>query len=146
MPDQPNSRNDDSFGFAEFLIRAAGALLLVLLTYNPSGHSYFHWVYAHFTGDGLQALHYFVGVVFLAGWTILVVATGRSLGQFGTIIGALLIGTGIWLLVDLGVINADSRTALVWLALIALALLLAVGLSWSHVWRRLSGQLEVDDD
>ena len=57
-----------------------------------------------------------------------------------------MIGTGIWLLVDLGVVHAGTVNTIVWLALFALATLLAIGLSWSHIWRRLSGQLEVDED
>jgi len=61
-------------------------------------------------------------------------------------IGAALIGTGIWLLVDLGVLHAESMSTIAWLVLFALATLLAIGLSWSHIWRRLSGQLEVDED
>jgi hypothetical protein len=57
-----------------------------------------------------------------------------------------LLGTGIWLLVDVGVLHPDSTGAITWLALFALATLLAIGMSWSHIWRRLSGQLEVDTD
>jgi hypothetical protein len=63
-------------------------------------------------------------------------------GFWGRVFG----GSGIWLLVDVGVLRAGSMNAIAWLALFALGTLLAVGLSWSHVWRRLSGQLEVDDD
>ena len=33
-----------------------------------------------------------------------------------------------------------------WVILIILSVMLAIGLSWSHVWRRLTGQFEVDDD
>ena len=70
----------------------------------------------------------------------------NSLETLGIVILIALVGTGIWLLVDLGVIRADSTRAITWLALFAVGLILAVGLSWSHLWRRLSGQLEVDDD
>jgi hypothetical protein len=122
-----------SFGFVDFLWRWAAALVLVFATYNPTGTSYFHWVKAAFGGEGLDALHYFV-------------ATERSLGALGSIIGAALLGTGIWLLVDVGVLHPDSTGAITWLALFALATLLAIGMSWSHIWRRLSGQLEVDTD
>ncbi len=73
------------------------------------------------------------------------VATQRSLGNLGIAILLALVATGIWLLVDLGVVNADSSRAIAWISLFAVAFILAVGLSWSHVWRRLSGQLEVDD-
>jgi len=135
-----------SFGFVDFLWRWIAALLLVLATYNPSGKSYVHWVKNSFSGEGLEALHYFVGVILIAGWAVFLIATERSLGALGSVIGAALLGTGIWLLVDIGVLHPDSTSSIAWLALIALATLLAIGMSWSHIWRRLSGQLEVDTD
>ena len=146
MNDKTVVKTHQSFGFVDFLWRWLLALLLVFVSYNPTGWSWFHWVQSALSGEGLGPVHYFTGVILLAGWTILVIATQRSLGMLGSIIGAALIGTGIWLLVDLGVVSAGSMNAISWLAMFALATLLAVGLSWSHVWRRLSGQLEVDDD
>ena len=146
MNDKNRSQSHRSFGIVDFLWRWAAALALVFLTYNPSGKSYFHWVKAAFNGEGLDPLHYFLGVILIAGWTIFIIATERSLGALGSLIGAALIGTGLWLLVDLGVLRADNMSTISWLALFALGTLLAIGLSWSHIWRRLSGQLEVDDD
>ena len=73
------------------------------------------------------------------------IATSRSLGTLGTVLSAAVIGTGIWLLADIGMVRAGSATAITWLALVALAILLAIGLSWAHIWRRLSGQIEVDE-
>jgi hypothetical protein len=32
-----------------------------------------------------------------------------------------------------------------WIAIVCVALLLALGLSWSHLWRRLTGQVDTDD-
>lgn len=135
-----------SFGLTDFLWRWIAALLLVLVTYNPSGNSWVHWAWSAFEGEGLRALHYFTGALLLAGWAIFLIATERSLGILGSILGVAVIGTGMWLLVDLGLLHPESSSAIAWLALVALATLLAVGLSWSHIWRRLSGQLEVDDD
>ncbi len=146
MNDHASRKPHTSFGIVDFLWRWAAGLLLVFATWNPAGYSWFHWAKAAFSGDGLGPLHYFVGVILLAGWTIFLIATERSLGAIGSIIGAALIGTGIWLLVDLGVLHAESMTTIAWLALFAVATLLAIGLSWSHIWRRLSGQLEVDED
>ena len=140
-----NGRKADSFGFTSFLWRLVASLIMVVATYNPAGLSYFHWVSTAFTESRMGAVHFFVGVVLLIGWTIFWVATSRSLGTLGTILGAALIGTGIWVLAQAGLVHADSRNAILWLSLIALAILLAIGLSWSHVWRRLSGQLEVDE-
>lgn len=139
-----NGRHD-SFGFPEFAWRWAAATALVLATFNPSGHSYFHWVWNAISTEGLGAIHYFLGVVLLAAWSVFLVATWNSLETLGIVILVALVGTGIWLLVDLGVIRPESTSAITWLALFALGLILAVGLSWSHVWRRLSGQLEVDE-
>ena len=73
------------------------------------------------------------------------IATSRSLGTLGTVLSAAVIGTGIWLLADIGIVQAGSATAITWLSLVALAILLAIGLSWAHIWRRLSGQIEVDE-
>ena len=87
-----------------------------------------------------------MGIVLLALWTMFLVATERSLGALGSIIGAALLATGIWLLVDIGLLHPDSTSAIAWLALFALGTLLAIGISWSHIWRRLTGQLEVDTD
>jgi len=134
------------FGFMDFVWRLLASTVLVIATYNPSGASYVHWVASAFSSQGLGAVHVFFGVLLLTGWTIFGVATRNSLGTLGTILGAALIGTAVWLLSRLGLVHADSMSAMTWLALISLAMLLAVGLSWSHIWRRLSGQLEVDDN
>jgi hypothetical protein len=133
------------FGAADFLWRWIAAVVLVLITFNPSGYSYFHWVKEAFTADGADAIHYFLGVLLLICWTVFVIATSNSLGIIGTIMGVALIGTGFWLLADVGIIDADSTTAITWLALFALATLLAIGVSWSHMRRRLTGQVDVDD-
>jgi hypothetical protein len=146
MNDKRINKPHRSFGFIDFLWRWALALALVIATYNPSGKSYFHWVKAAFSGEGLEPLHYFIGVLLIAGWAIFLIATEHSLGALGSIIGAAVLGTGIWLLVDLGVLHPNSMTAIAWLVLFGVGTLLAIGMSWSHIWRRLSGQLEVDTD
>lgn len=146
MNEQSNIKVHRSFGVTDFLWRWGAALVLVLASYNPSGWSWFHWARDAFNGDGLGPLHYFTGVILVAGWTVFIIATQRSLGFLGVLIGAAVIGTGIWLLVDVGVLRAGSMHAIAWLAIFALGTLLAVGLSWSHIWRRMSGQLEVDED
>lgn len=135
-----------SFGAIDFLWRWLVAILLVLATYNPSGHSFVHWVFESFGEQNLGPMHFLAGVILAAGWAAYLAATGNSLGTLGTVLGAALIGGCIWLLVDLNVVHADSTSAVVWLSLLALATLLAIGMSWSHFWRRMSGQLEVDDN
>lgn len=141
-----SSKSRSPFGFLDFIWRLLASVVLVFATYNPSGVSYVHWLASAFSSQGLGAVHVFFGVLLLTGWTIFGVATRNSLGTLGSILGAALIGTGVWLLSRLGLVHADSLSAMTWLALISLAILLAIGLSWSHIWRRLSGQLEVDDN
>lgn len=134
------------FTFMSFVWRFLAALALVLLTYNPTEYSFYHWASAALAGGGLEAVHYFTGVLLLIGWTILIFATQSSLDIFGMILAAALLGTGVWLLIDLGVLRADSLTAVTWIVLICVAAVLAIGLSWSHIWRRLTGQVDIAEE
>jgi hypothetical protein len=47
--------------------------------------------------------------------------------------------------IDFGVLNPQRPTIFTWLLLFALATTLAIGISWSHIRRRVSGQSDVDD-
>ncbi len=128
-----------------FFWRMLFALILVISTYNPTEYSYYGWIRDVVADGSLGPEHFFVGVIIVIGWTILLIASYRSLGKFGLFLGAAFFGTLIWLLTDLGLLEAESFSAITWISLVCLAGLLAVGLSWSHVWRRLTGQFEVDD-
>jgi hypothetical protein len=55
------------------------------------------------------------------------------------------VAAALWVLYDFGVLRLNDPSANVWLALIALSLVLGIGLSWSHVRRSLSGQSDMDD-
>src|SRR3546814_18994656 len=56
-----------------------------------------------------------------------------------------LLAASIWVLIDWGLLQADSGDAIAWIVLVCAAIILAVGLSWAHVWRRLTGQYAVDE-
>ena len=129
----------------QILIRFVGALLVILLTFNPTGYSYVHWLGDALKGAGIEPQHAFVGVVLLIGWTIMVRATFRSLGAIGLLLVSALIGTFVWLLDSYGLFETQSDSIIVWLALISLSALLAIGTSWSHVRRKITGQIDVDD-
>lgn len=145
---ESNSRGKSSGEFTAlgFLWRVLFSLVLVLATYNPTGFSYYNWASEAISASGFGAVHFFVGVVLLVGWVILWVATWRALETLGVILAAIVIGAFVWLLIDLGLLDTGSSAAIRWIALVSLALLLGIGLSWSHIWRRLTGQLEVDED
>jgi hypothetical membrane protein len=114
-------RTSAEFDWAGFGLRLAATLVLVLATCNPSGWFYAHWLKNAFSNSGLGPEHFVAGIV-------------------------ILIGGLVWLLIDFGVLRIDSVSEFAWVILIILSVMLAIGLSWSHVWRRLTGQFEVDDD
>ena len=132
------------FNLLSFTLRFLASLLLVMVTYNPTDYSYVGWLQAA-PENPLGPEHFVVGIALLIGWVILLAATQRSLGTFGLLLGGALLGGVVWLLTDIGWLNVSSVSSATWVGLICVAALLAVGLSWSHVWRRLTGQFEVDD-
>jgi uncharacterized membrane protein len=86
-----------------------------------------------------------IGIVLLAGWVVFLRATFQSLGVLGLLLGAAFFAALVWLLVDFGLLATDSVSTMAWVTIVCLALLLAVGMSWSHVRRRMTGQVDVDD-
>jgi len=131
------------FDFSSFLIRLAVALVLVFATYNPSGYSWYHWfIEAENKVDPLIAL---AAIVLIIGWVIYLRATIHSLGLIGTSLAATLFGTIIWALVYYGLLSLDNITILSYIILVMLSLMMALGISWSHIRRRISGQVDVDD-
>ena len=85
------------------------------------------------------------GIVLIIGWAIFLRATGRSLGAFGLILATAFFGTLLWMLIDWNLVPADSVTAISYIVLAILSGILAIGISWSHVRRRMTGQVDVDE-
>jgi hypothetical protein len=129
--------------FTGFLLRLAAAAVLVTLTYNPTGHSFVHWVAATF--PSVQPMQAIAGLVLLGGWAFFAHATWRALGTFGLVLLAALFAAVIWLFVSWGWIRLGDSGVLTWVALAMLTLLLAIGTSWSLVQRRVTGQVDVDE-
>ena len=131
------------FTAGSFLGRWVFAVALVFGTYNPSGYSYISWLLAEGTEFGpVLAI---VGLVLLIAWIIYLRATFLSMGWLGVTLGTALFASIIWLLVDIGWLSLDSTGHIAYLALLLLSLILATGMSWSHIRRRLTGQFDVDD-
>lgn len=134
-------------GWSGFFLRFLGALAVVFLTYNPTGYSYVGWI---MPGGDFNSLEFgpvqaLAGVVLLIGWVIFLRATQRSLGNLGLILAIALVATLVWLLLDYGLVKADSASAITWIVLVCVAAVMAIGMSWSHVRRVMSGQVDVDD-
>ena len=147
MAEQSKSRSSyRDLSAGDFLVRVVAALVLVLATYNPTSFSFYDWVSSAVSLGTLGALHFFVGILLLIGWSIFAVASFQSLGPIGLALGAAFFATLVWLLLDFGVLTLDSGTAITWVVLICLSGLLAIGVSWSHIWRRMTGQVDVVDE
>lgn len=122
-----------------FLLRLVAAVLLVFATYNPSGTSFAHWVRQG--GAGPLPLKILAGIVLLAGWVFCIRATHRSLGHAGALLAGAFFGVLVWLFVDLKGVDVKG-SAVTWIVLSCLAATLAVGLSFSLVKRRVTGQVD----
>lgn len=126
------------------LLRFLFALLLVLLSYNPTGYSYFHWLYNGFR----EVSPYIVmaGLVLLIGWGLYLKATFNSMGIIGVLASAALLGCVVWMFIYWGWLSATNASAMTWVVEVLVAGLLAMGMCWSHFTRRMSGQVDIEDD
>ena len=129
------------FNFTSFLLRLLFAALLVFLTYNPSDYSWVGWL----TSEVPMVYKVAGGIVLLIGWVIFLRATWNSLGPIGTVLAAAFFAVIIWLLIEWNILSLDSATVFQWVILVILTGVLAVGMSWSHVRRRISGQYDTDE-
>jgi len=139
------AKND--FSWYGFFIRLLFALVLVYTTYNPSGYSYYHWAKEALVAEPLTitpSLAMF-SVVLLIGWTVYLRATFRSLGLFGLLLAFAFFGIIVWWLIDMGWLGLDNVSIFSYIGLFILSAVLATGMSWSHIRRRISGQADMDD-
>lgn len=131
------------------VIRFVVALILVFCTYNPYEKSYFHWLRSYLnptteSGTSLPLL-VLAGVVLLIGWTVYLRATMRSLGIFGLGLAVAFFGALLWLAIDFEIVSLENTKLVVTLILIIFAGVIATGITWSHIRRRITGQTDVDD-
>jgi hypothetical protein len=135
-------RVNDEFSFAGFLWRLVFSVALVLVTFNPSGHSYYHWLADGF--PSVQPVEAIAGILLLGAWVFFVRSTLAVMGALG--IGLLLafFAAIIWWLVSQGWLDISNRSTLAWVVLLVLGLVLGIGMSWSLIRQKLSGQASVD--
>ena len=133
------ARSDFTIG--SFFLRFLFALALVFLTYNPTDYS---WV-GYLQSDIAAVYKAASGIVLLIGWVMFLRATWRSLGPIGTALAIAFFGILIWLFIEWGFFALDDTVVVQWVVLFVLAGVLAVGMSWSHVRRKLSGQYDTDE-
>ena len=126
-----------------FLLRWAFAFLLLAATFNPTDWNFVQWARANFSEQ--MPLTVLLGLLLLVGYIIYLRATFRSIGTFGMLLVLAIVGAILWVLYDWGWLTLENSNQNTWIGLIALSVVLGIGLSWSHVRRKLSGQADMDD-
>ena len=130
-------------GAGGILVRFVVAASLVCLTWNPTAYNYTRWAAENWSD--LAAIIVFVGLVMLTAWIIFLRATARSLGVIGIILAVALAASILWILLEYDLVDPANRDTLTWVVLLLLSAILAAGMSWSHLRRRMAGQLDTDD-
>jgi hypothetical protein len=126
--------------FTGALIRIALALLLVLGTFNPTGYSLFHWITAApvavTPGKALAVLTLAIG------WLVCLRTAFIAMGKAGLLLALALFAVLVWFLVDRQVVSLTG-SGIVWVSLVVVGVLLGLGLSWSLLRAKATGQIEV---
>lgn len=125
-----------------FLFRWLGALVLVLGTYNPTEYNFVAWVTDDVTRGEQLPLKLLIGALMIIGYVIYFRATFESIGYIGIGLALLFFAGIIWLLFDYGILDLGEYQTFSWVGLFILATIMAIGISWSFIRRKLSGQVD----
>jgi Family of unknown function (DUF6524) len=125
-----------------FLVRWLGALVLVLGTYNPTEYNYLIWVLNDASSNDQMPLKLLIGALLIIGYVIYFRATLESIGYIGIALALLFFAGIIWLLLDYGILDLGEYQTFAWVGLFILATIMAIGISWSFIRRKLSGQVD----
>jgi hypothetical protein len=121
-------------------LRSLLCALLVFGTYNPSGTSYYHWISE---APLLSSVHFAVSIlVFSAAVAVLRMAF-LSMGYLGTTTVTLLLLLGIVFCIGLDLFAFEDVSFTTYTVEGLLSLVLAIGLSWGFIQRRLSGERDI---
>ncbi|PHQ86717.1 MAG: hypothetical protein COB65_00800 [Thalassobium sp.] len=126
-----------------FVLRWLFAFVLLAATYNPTQWNFLRWSMANYQTQ--LSVTVLAALVLLVGYIIYLRATLRSIGGLGMFLVLAVVAALLWVGYDMGWLSFQNPTANTWIGLTAMSLVLGVGLSWSHVRRRLSGQADMDD-
>jgi hypothetical protein len=124
------------------LWRVLFSLALVFLTFNPSGHSFYHWVMD--SVPHIQPTIAICGILLLGAWLFFIHSTLSSMGAAGVVLLMALFAAIVWWMVSNGWLSLADRSTTAWIVLTMLGLVLGIGMSWAHIRQRISGQASVD--
>ncbi|MEL7345821.1 MAG: DUF6524 family protein [Pseudomonadota bacterium] len=127
-----------------FVIRWIAAFVLLTATFNPTNINYVAWARANWAEQ--TPVIVLAGLVLAVAYVVFILAVLRGIGAFGVLLILAVLAALVWVLVDFGWINLSDPGAMTWIVIVALSVVLAMGMYWGILWRRISGQIEVDDE
>lgn len=125
------------FSYSSFFVRWLVAVFFIIATYNPSGYSYVHWIAQ--ANTELWPFKALAGVVLIVLYGLYGLATLRALGFGGIALITALAAAIVWVLADLQLLTGFATPMIL---MLMLATVLTIGVSWSHIRQRLSGQVD----
>ncbi|MDB5665836.1 DUF6524 family protein [Cypionkella sp.] len=125
------------------LLRWLGAFILLSATYNPTQVNFTRWAEANWQTQ--MPLTILLGLLLGVGYMIYIGATLRSIGSFGILLVGAIVAALIWVLIDYQILTLQNPSLNLWLGIFALSVVLGIGLSWSIIRQRISGQATVDE-
>jgi len=125
-----------------FLFRWMAALVLVLGTYNPTPYNFVAWVADEASRGDQLPLKLLIAAVMVIGYVIYFRATFESIGLIGIGLVLLFFSGIIWLLLDYEILDLKEYGTLAWIVLFVLATIMAIGMSWSFIRQKLTGQID----
>src|SRR3546814_14162182 len=108
-------------------MRVLAPLAIVLATYNPTGYCFYTWFMDAMAAGELGGIHFLALAVLVICWSILLIAPWNALDTYGVILVCALLAATIWVIIDWGLLRADSGKAIAWNVQVLAALNLAVG-------------------
>jgi hypothetical protein len=131
------------FSYPGIIVRWLMSMFVVFATFNPSGYSYVHWVLRD--ADQPWSLKVLAGLLLGSLATTFLLATVRALGLRGIVAASGLLAAATWAIIDLGLFRNLSHSAYLTIVLTLIASILALGLSWSNLSLRVTGQVDSND-
>ena len=125
------------------ILRWLGAFILLSATYNPTQINFTRWAEANWQTQ--MPLTILLGLLLGVGYMIYIGATLRSIGAFGILLVGAIVAALVWVLIDYQILTLQNPSLNLWLGIFALSVVLGIGLSWSIIRQRLSGQATVDE-
>lgn len=125
------------------ILRWLGAFVLLSATYNPTQFNFTRWAEANWQSQ--MPLTLLLGLLLGVGYMIYIGATLRSIGTIGILLVAAIVAALVWVLIDYQILTLQNPSLNLWLGIFALSVVLGIGLSWSIIRQRLSGQATVDE-